>query len=485
MKKIDLLILALLILLLVSCSDSLSQEPIINSSKKELLNNGKIDMLKFNSKEELIQKLRLMKQDKGRSINDEFPHSLTSMTMGEIKQLYPLDSLLIDSTKLLTLDDLSLYLAAGYDTLVPEIEFAQLLNIKGQIQVADRVYKISPKGTYSYPASQETYFSDNFSRFENNDGIEVEDNMFCIEGDIYRFGTYNYSNDYILESPKRAILDILYPGNSNDNGTISPITGKLPELDWSEFPIIDNDDVSGFSWLWSQIFGRDRGFTYNITSKRRVKAKFYYYDYIIHASTGAYVVMQKKNWIGWSGTDAQKLVLNWRNIIFESEYSVPPIASQFPTEAAIAGSQYKRIPGFDVDGNVLSILGLELSQSELEQLISATATEIFNKLKNKLGNQTLPENTNAIMLYMKDKVITIIPDGMIEAEEREKIEVKFADIWGFYITFDLTNLSQSWINVFRSVLNTELQHPKLLYGEVRAAGCIYNTWGGMTLIKYW
>lgn len=477
--------LMLLTLIITSCSDSFCHEPQNNQAKQEYQSKNKIEMLRFNSKEELIQKLQSMKQNKGRSINDEFPHSLTTMTMGEIKQLYPLDSLLIDSIKLIKLDDLSLYLAAGYDTLVPEVEFAQLLNIKGQIQVADRIYKISPKGTYSYPASQEAYFSDNFSKLEDIDGIEVGDNMFCLEGDIYRFGTYNYSNDYILESPRKAILDILYPDYSNNNGTISPITGELPELKWSDFPIIDNDDVSGFSWLWSKLFGRDTGFTYDITSKRRVKAKFYYYDYIIHASTGAYVVMQKKNWIGWSGTDAQKLVLNWHNIIFESEYSVPPVASQFPSEATIAGTQYKRIPGINVNGNVVSILGLELSQSELEQLISATAVEIFNKLKNKLGNKTIPANTNAIMLYMKDKVITIIPDGIIEAEEREKIEVKFADTWGFYITFDLSNLSQSWIDVFKSVLNTELQHPRLLYGEVRAAGCIYNTWGGMTLIKYW
>lgn len=48
----------------------------------------------------------------------------------------------------------TLYKLLGYDELVPNENFARLLNTHGEIQVGETVYKISPRGTYYFPVSE-------------------------------------------------------------------------------------------------------------------------------------------------------------------------------------------------------------------------------------------------------------------------------------------------------------------------------------------
>ncbi|MDE6096385.1 MAG: hypothetical protein K2G52_09375 [Muribaculaceae bacterium] len=45
---------------------------------------------------------------------------------------------------------LTYYEALGYDTLVPNPKFAQLLNTKGEVEVGSDIIKITPKGTYRF-----------------------------------------------------------------------------------------------------------------------------------------------------------------------------------------------------------------------------------------------------------------------------------------------------------------------------------------------
>jgi hypothetical protein len=42
----------------------------------------------------------------------------------------------------------SIYRLLGYNELVPNEDFARLLNVRGEFCVGDTIYKVSPKGTY-------------------------------------------------------------------------------------------------------------------------------------------------------------------------------------------------------------------------------------------------------------------------------------------------------------------------------------------------
>ena len=44
--------------------------------------------------------------------------------------------------------NINIYELLGYDNLVPNLNFAKLLNIRGEIMVRDTIYKISPAGTF-------------------------------------------------------------------------------------------------------------------------------------------------------------------------------------------------------------------------------------------------------------------------------------------------------------------------------------------------
>lgn len=54
-----------------------------------------------------------------------------------------------------TIGDVTYYEALGYDSLVPNINLACLLNSKGEVEVGLNVIKIAPEGTYIFPKEYE------------------------------------------------------------------------------------------------------------------------------------------------------------------------------------------------------------------------------------------------------------------------------------------------------------------------------------------
>lgn len=56
----------------------------------------------------------------------------------------------IDNTRDASNDSQTYCEYLGYDTLVPDIGFAKLLNSKGEIAVSNTIARIRPEGTYIY-----------------------------------------------------------------------------------------------------------------------------------------------------------------------------------------------------------------------------------------------------------------------------------------------------------------------------------------------
>ena len=75
---------------------------------------------------------------------------------------------------------MSLYIAKGYDSLVPNIKVAKLLNARAEVMVDQTIYKISPRGTYYFPESKQKFFENNYERFETEEGIQMEENTYQI-----------------------------------------------------------------------------------------------------------------------------------------------------------------------------------------------------------------------------------------------------------------------------------------------------------------
>lgn len=491
MNRLFYFVTIVFLFVLFSCSDDTIINNFDNIENTVEQEARKIGLRKFSSKQEFAEFLRNRKPLSRFGIKEEFTDSLTVPIKTLPDSIIKSDPILarelwnIDTAYLIQNDNLTVYEAAGYDSIVPDMDLARVLNVRGEVQIADTVYKISNKGTYYFHVDKEAYFTTNYDNIIQEEGQIIGNNLYQIIDGIYLYDTFkDRGNTYFEENKRPIIIDDL---GSDDTSSDTDIEVEIPtydpsEIDWSIFPTYYTDNASGISWVWQKLFGCDKGYLYGLTENRRVKVKLYYYNYVFWASTGAYVVMQKKNWIGWSGTNAKKLYLQWKNIIFKSKYTVD--VSSYPTASpAYTGTVYDIVPGFKYKGYISSYVGVKLTNTDVEKLKAMAAKHIFDYLKSKFSI-TPPSNTDVIMLYSDVEAITVIPNGYLIGQDEEKVEVKFAKAWGFKVTLDLLNLPLSWMNFAKCIDGNILDYPELLHGEVRGAACLEDgIWGGISLIK--
>ena len=339
LKKLALTMLSAWLLMATSCQDVEPFAPSNDIRKENGTNLKSIGRLRFKSVADLsaaMQEVSVMRAFNVDGIvnpvdtakGDDFKDVFTPV--GDLEQYAQVDPIIalemkvahntIENTQLL--NDMQAYEAFGYDELVPETDFAKLLNVKGEIEVNDTVYKVSKTGTYFFQSSLYDHFANNLEKYEVSQGSKVADKTFLMDEGIYRYETFD--SIVSAESADSDLPDSI-PENMNAPYTPPLKTSYAEEVPWSKLPAYDADAKTIVGKIWQSLFGRNKSYVYQISKNRRVRGKFYYYNYRVHASTGALVEMQKKNWIGWSGTEAEGLTVNWHNIVFETKYqsSVP------------------------------------------------------------------------------------------------------------------------------------------------------------------
>lgn len=487
----------LITIILTSCSDnSFIQDSENLFSKPE---DTQIGYLQFNSADDLIRSIKdnnSLGSRKKAKPNAEVSAEVSSGVF--ISLMAPIDTAINISTRtddniiryevgsysaisqqaMIQEDNLSTYYALGYDSIVPDINFAKLLNIKGEIQVADTVYKISPRGTYFFLSSLESHFTDHFAEYEESDGVLIADNTYILdEKGIYRYATFNNDTETIDAE------DDNLPESINDCQMIPYTELSNPfanEVDWDNLPKEKSNAKTIIGKIWQSIFGCNKGFHYKISKKRRVTGKLFYYDYRVYTCTGASVKMEKKNWIGWSGTEADKLTVDWKNVVIESTYKTnPPFENN--EQPIVSQVENVHIPGFTDPEPTISILGWEFTQTDIKIIEGKTAKQVYDYLKSKLG-QDIPGNARAYMIYGPTKIITIIPNGFKNLTNEKNCRVIFHDAWHLEFTFDFLNPG-NWTRTIQSLLGKSPENPKLLSAEVRVAACLDGKWGGMTITK--
>lgn len=505
--------------LLVSCTkfhESTGYEQLDNTTPK-------IGMLKFDSKQSLLNLIHGNEQTSDNLIkqyNEE--NSIDSLQFisltAPISTRYVLaDPILKFEGSKLDVDwtiqqeihpRVSMYKVLGYDTLVPNRRFAKLLNARGEIAIGDTIYKISPKGTYYFEQSLKSQFEESFSTYENTDGIAVSENLVEVDEGVYRYATFTDSESRLINDPDKPEE---LPSEANDN-YVTPTywtdTDYTPEGDltvnqmlpiavgenrnqysipWSTFPVFDSGAKTVVGQFWESLIGRNVSFVSYLSNKRRLKGKFYYYNYIIYAEIGISSKFQKKNWIGWSGTKADHLFMGWSNIMFENSYEEIPTYPQNPVPH-IASFTIKSLPGIGYLSNVLTIVGLNLS--ELSKIIMSTMTP--TALNNWLNinvpgyrNHYNIEDIDVIQFYSANKVVTLLTNGYMHLSNCESLDYTFLKDWGFSVNIDLVNLPNSYLDWAQRLNAKELLiKPKhLKYGAMFTAAQLDGQWAGMTITK--
>lgn len=484
------------------------------NAQQEPSNTSQIGMLAFSSSNDFLSILDEIDESNNNlsssiatraiAANLELEKDTRFVNLLEPVKRLPIDSdpiLQVDCTPLqekalIVDDDLTLYEAKGYDTLVPNIKVAKLLNARAEIKIDATIYKISPRGTYYYPESKQAYFEENYERFEKEDGIQIDSCTYQLGNGILRYNTFEIAETINYEDvdlPDEIEGDTTIDNNDEAiaNLTNTSTTSTLI-INWDKYPTYNADAKTWVGKIWQKLFGRNKAYTYKLSKKRRLRAKFYYYNYIFYSEIGALGEMQKKNWIGWSGTNADELFVGWHNIVLYSDYKVKPNVSLYPKnpKPIVVESRYKEIPGFNKKGYVVSIFGLDLTQSQINSIIGMSSLQLFNWLKSQLknGEKLSRSQFETLMFYTPTKVITIIPDDGYSDTGIKKYRKVFASDFHILVSFNPANIpstSSEWLKWAQSIYENsiELPRPELKYGEVRVAGRVGDTWGAVRIKK--
>ncbi|MBQ2174149.1 MAG: hypothetical protein II453_03410 [Alphaproteobacteria bacterium] len=476
-------------LLLLSCSNDnmfLTNETELNPKENSL----KIGINHFDSRDDLLKALNNSSQGR-RAISPiggipKDSNYTIETPVGEIQYADLNDEILnleharsfniIDSTELVD-NNLTVYEAMGYDTIVPDIQFARLLNIKGEIEVSDTVYKISPKGTYFFKASLEPYFTRNYEAYENTEGQLIDDKTYLIDPiGIYRYKTFSVPENVDLGGDIELDLGTLYiPNNS------APTLAS--QVQWDNCMEYTSSFHHGFSKWWHNLFGDGVSGKYKFSNKRRLLGKIYDYNYIIYRTSGAFAKMQKKNWIGWSGTEAQTISLTWSNVVLEHSYEVKPPQNYYSNQKLVTELFFQNINIPEIiQGNVpvVNIFGYEFSENELKSIVNFSKNEIISFLKRKTG-KNVNSSARCYVLYGKQTFVTIIPDECIEMNNSKVINKTFKKNWSFVITYNPFLDYGNWYNWINFIKNQESQGFKLLTGQIKVAAKFDNNVGAFKI----
>ncbi|ASZ10207.1 hypothetical protein CK934_04035 [Chitinophaga sp. MD30] len=308
---------------------------------------------------------QLSVQQNGRQMKGSHPHSFTALLEARIAgySIAPLAKL--DGSSDVPVE-------TTIDDLVPDPNFAAVLNEKMEVQVENTIYKVTPYGTFmieeqAYPEFIEVLdakplpddlvlVGDVFYR--NNIG----DNIYDIQPGVKLIDTY--------EAATSDLEDVLQIDNYAV--TYTPTWQYRPDADAWIYDNLPTVRFGGKTWLgklFESIRGREEIYTDNFESKRRVRVNFYNASWGVYSAVGLSVKMQKKNWIGWSGTEAQELRMGWDAL----EYYIgslpsappPPITAQFfnPVDLPKITKDYVEVDllgyGFTFDRNATIQKGIK------------------------------------------------------------------------------------------------------------------------------
>lgn len=241
-------------------------------------------------------------------------------------------------------ENATLYDLLGYDELVPNENFARLMNIHGEFQVGEMIYKVSPRGTYYFLEKDLDYFESSYSEFEQVNGTQIAERTYHMGQSVYRYDTFLNPEDMLIET--KAVTMETHVGTA------------------------------------SQVF-ENQIFYNNYTDGRRMKTRVYNHDYVVYQERGAYVKLQKKAWIGWSDMSAEGLGLSWNNIIMTKNYdgnNGKPLSGQRP----VANNPFV-IQFNGKSQSVFEIFGYSIPESYYDIIARGNAATVRNKILADTG----------------------------------------------------------------------------------------------------
>ncbi len=373
------------------------------------------------------------------------------------------------------------------DQLVPDPNFAAVLNDNLELQVGDQLIKVTPEGTYVTAASNraalELMANDNsLDSPDYTPGTFVGDGTYAMGKEIMRYDTYE-------EDPNAPSLKLLPEdggnggGGGGGGGTSPPsapcaikqpstpaFPGALPAGAYCAFPSYLYGAKTIVGGALQSLFGVNSSRENNVDSDHRIKVKLYSFNYKVYASIGLKAKFQEKGMFGiWGKTDCPKIVLGWDAVVFEAKqaYSAPgPILPTYNSAGVqkifVKANECYQFINFDVPAEMVSELssvlvgryGLTQPASALENDMQNLAASQLASLTDKLWNYVTTNyapNQFALSSAITKGFRMIFPDKVTIALSRwEQVNVNTGEV---DLVFDWNTCQLTYSNTIGGNLN--------------------------------
>ncbi len=264
----------------VGCISSCQNELDLTSPSGDSHAGMKTELLVFQNKEQLEMAIR---QGKGL----DYQGRSLSKPAGQVN---------IGQLRALGMDSIS---ELPYSALVPEAAFRKLLNERGEVQVGDTIYCITPAGTFFAPRKALTELRSVSSRYKKGSGEQVQENLFRV-GSVYLYDTFANAefsnNDMEVKEDQRDTA-------VHEARSIDPVLAAgIPLPDLSSFPKERGRRITWAGKIFQSISVRKSHVaTFPANRNRRVNCAVYDFNYVAYHSIGITAKVQKKMWYGGWG----------------------------------------------------------------------------------------------------------------------------------------------------------------------------------------
>lgn len=391
-------------------------------------------------------------------------------------------------------EEMSYYEGLGFDTLVPNLNFAALLNPDGELEIGGEVIRIAPVGTYRFLKEYEEEFNQFILDNPDFSTTGLVDEIIEISDNIVLYNTFKENpNDY--EMTFEGEFDELVGYEDDDyEGTYSQLKSSS-ELDINSFTTFKADRKTVVGSAIQSIIGSKRNHTLEFNSKRRLKGSFYFYNYGVYAEIGVTGETQKKNWIGWSGTSCDELRVGWRNV--EIKRTIPDFQKQ--TLKGLEDMVYFTPKSIFVNGKLTRVATLLAPDFDLsmKEKLRGQGIQAFLKWARKSNESELEKAMNAaealivasrteIYYYSSSDVIKYNTDKYTHVFDKSwmDFEIGWSNQRGFFVNNINSNNADNWQTYLKTVYTAFNSHRGSLEGgSVYVCGRFGNTWRGMKIVK--
>lgn len=365
---------------------------------------------------------------------------------------------------------------------VPNPEFAKLLNKNGEFIVNDTIYKITPNGTYYFERGKKNEFDFIYQQDSTICGNLIADKLYQIVDGIYRIDTYYYKKEKQPDDYQTSKLSVSnhvsYGANPN----------------YAAFGTFGMTHENLLQFIIKNIIGDHRSFTENFTNeKRRVRGEFYQNDHGVYTEIGAKGWTDKKNWIGWSKTEAPELRVGWRDILIATK--IPDNFKESTDKMnnlVETADQYFYFPGTTRMVNTRTFAIPDLEQSILKDQLDRGSKELFLWLKKKYNLSTTQsewDRLQAILIVTRTTIFQVIKDEDITKYNSEYYCHVFASQARVGIDLNPDIFSKDVTSMIKGIIiglvkgTTSMAFPTVIGGKVHIAARFDNEWRGANLEK--